>query len=470
MRLSRAGLGATIAVVMIAAACDDSSSGGSSSGAIDASFDGAVAQPDGSTGDGGGVIDCPAPTAGPTQHQGSVGTETWTAADSPHVLASGIGITGTLTLEPCAEVLVGAGKLITVSSTGKLVAEGLVTKPIHIGASEAGKPFAQIYANNGGTLRLVHVNIDGAGDPLSTPADLAGAVFAQGSDQTAPTQETVFVDTVTLTGSKGSGFVLRDGAGFAAGSRALTVTGSAHFPISIWARAVGTVPSGSYTGNGKDEIVLPAGGGAEAIQEDITMRARGVPYRIGDSLSGSTMTIAKQGAAPGVATLTIEPGVTLRVKKGGVIHVQTSTGSSPARGALVAQGTAASPIVFTSAEATPAAGDWLGIYYGLLPSAANKLDHVRVEYAGGASSAGSSACNTPGTNDAAVRIFGTPGGGAFVTNSTIASSAGHGIDRGYRDDVKHDFMATNTFVSVAGCKQSYNADANGSCPTTVPCP
>ena len=99
----------------------------------------------------------------------------------------------------------------------------------------------------------------------------------------------------------------------------------------------------------------------------------------------------------------------------------------------------------------------------------NKIDYARVEYAGGASSSGSDACNTPGTNDAAIRIFGLPSG-AFVTNTTIAYSAGHGIDRGWRDDAKPDFLATNTFTDIAICKQTYPRDTNGACPTPVPCP
>ena len=63
----------------------------------------------GDAGDGGVVIDCPKPAIGPdggrTVHQGGVsGNEIWTAADSPHVVTSGLTINGTLTIEPCAEV------------------------------------------------------------------------------------------------------------------------------------------------------------------------------------------------------------------------------------------------------------------------------------------------------------------------------------------------------------------------------
>ena len=59
--------------------------------------------------------------------------------------------------------------------------------------------------------------------------------------------------------------------------------------------------------------------------------------------------------------------------------------------------------------------------------------------------------------------------GQFVTNSTILASASHGIDRGWRGS-NTDFLATNTFTSIAKCKQSYPKDATGACPATVPCP
>jgi hypothetical protein len=156
------------------------------------------------------------------------------------------------------------------------------------------------------------------------------------------------------------------------------------------------------------------------------------------------------------------------MKKGSVMLVQRFVGDNAAQGALVVNGTAAKPVVFTSAEATPAAGDWLGIWFGEVPAPNDKIDYARIEYAGGLSSSGSDACNT-GNNDAAIRIFNLPSG-AFVTNTTIQDSAGHGIDRGWRNDSKPDFLPTNTFTNVAKCKESYPKDTNGGCPTTVPCP
>ena len=101
--------------------------------------------------DSGVDAGCPAPTSGPTNHPGTVGTETWTAAGSPHKVPLNTNISGTLTIEPCAEVLIGGQLNLSVEGTGKLVAEGTANKPIHIGALDTTKPFAKISTHNGGT-------------------------------------------------------------------------------------------------------------------------------------------------------------------------------------------------------------------------------------------------------------------------------------------------------------------------------
>ena len=434
---------------------------GSTAGAILADVASAVA------------IDCAKPTAGPTSHAGSINSETWTADTSPHILSSNTTINGTVTIQPCAEVLIAAGSSVSVSATGKFIADGLVNKPIHIGPSVAGKPFAQIRTVNGGTIHMSYVSIDGGGDPSNILPYLTGTLDLQGADQTQPSQPTLFANHVLVRDSRSNGIVLRDGAGFAPGSSDLTVTGSLQFPVSIWSRAVGTLPSGKYTGNTTDEILLPGTASYEGVAESTTMHDRGVPYRVGHPTSFGTLRV---DVLPNVKTpvvLTIEPGVVLRFKKGGMMTVTAGVGTTPALGSLVAVGTAAKPIIFTSADDAPAPGDWLGIWYGLLPSAINKIDFARIEYAGGTSSSGSDACNVPPIgqqNDAAIRIFGVPAQGQFVTNTTIVSSAVHGIDRGWRNDFKPTFLPTNTFTSIARCTETYPRDTNGACPVTPPCP
>jgi hypothetical protein len=477
-------LGGSLVVCLAASGCLSSSNEGPSlpdaGHANDAGTDGSVtidagsppgsdaSQPDTSAEDAA-TNPCAAATTGPTLHGGSVNTETFTAAASPHILQYDTTVYGTLTIEPCAEVLIGPQHVVTISATGRVVAEGTATSPIHIGASDTTKPFANIRTTGGGTLRLAYTTIDGGGDRLNTLASYAGTIDLQGKDNAKPTQEIISVDHLTLKGSLSNGIVLRDGAGFAADSTSLTISGAAEYPVNIWARASGTLPSGKYTGNAYDEILLPALGLNESIQEDTTLHDRGVPYHVGyDSSSGDLRVSAGN---TGLATLTIEAGVVLRFKKGAILEIEHFSGTNPATGALIAIGTAEKPIVFTSAEAAPAAGDWLGIDFGEIPNPNGRIDFARVEYAGGKSTSGSDACigATNTNNDAAIRIFGPPAS-QFITNTIILESAAHGIDRGYRSDTKIDFLPTNTFTNVALCKQSYPKDANGGCPTTIPCP
>lgn len=76
------------------------------------------------------------------------------------------------------------------------------------------------------------------------------------------------------------------------------------------------------------------------------------------------------------AALTIEPGVQ--------VHMQAASSFTLRRGSLQAVGTAAQPIVITSANATPAPGDW-GQWRFLegTNSAQTTLDNVRIEYGSG---------------------------------------------------------------------------------------
>src|SRR4051812_31785372 len=107
---------------LFASACLSSSnspSGGNlDAGAImdaGANADGISTLDDAAAADSAAAVDgsvpspCPTPTGGPTLHGGTVNTETWAAADSPHVFRFDTTIYGTLTIEGCSEVQLPAG-------------------------------------------------------------------------------------------------------------------------------------------------------------------------------------------------------------------------------------------------------------------------------------------------------------------------------------------------------------------------
>src|ERR1019366_2971883 len=222
-----------------------------------------------------GVISECTPSTGPgTVHQSVNADETWTAAGSPHTLASDSTIYATLTIEPCAELLLAPGRTITVRGNGTIVARA----------------------------------------PANPSPYLTGTIDVQGSDRSMPTQPLLEVDHVSIQGSGSNGVALYDGAGFAPGSAELTIGGSAQYPIGMWSRAVDGVPTGHYTGNAHDEIMLYGQGLAESIYENATLHERGVPYLVGHPAAAGTLYVGGASGATGVTTLTIEPGVSVRFK------------------------------------------------------------------------------------------------------------------------------------------------------------
>jgi hypothetical protein len=419
-----------------------------------------------SGGGGSGAPSCPVATGGPTTHPSTLNSsETWTQAGSPHLLPNDTTITANavITVEPCAEIRIAPQK--TIGLVGALNADGTASQPITIRSTVAGQAFAGIKVS--GAIRLHHVTIMEGGDPLNSLPIYPAALEIRGN-QSLPVQPMLEAQFLTVTGSKSQGILLTGRGGFTANSSDVTITGSAGYPIHSWAESAGTIPPGIYTGNGHDEIFLPGTAGNEAVMHDATFHDRGVPYHLGNGQTGKTLNVAALGG--GVATLTIEPGVVIRVTPTGIITIEPATGTNPARGALIAMGTPSKPIVFTSAAATPAAGDWESLFFGSRPDPNDRLNYVRVEYAGGATVSQGSSCNGRPW-EAAIRMLGSPApANEFISNSTVAYSGGHGIDRGWRDDVQPDFLATNTFTGIARCRQTQPSASTGACPSPVPCP
>jgi len=136
--------------------------------------------------------------------------------------------------------------------------------------------------------------------------------------------------------------------------------GSGYYPIVFDTLDTFPVMSGNSTsGSGENGIAVP--GGTIATSGTWDMPGANFPY-----LLNGWVTVAAAN------TLTIDPGVT--VKAQGIMGLWVD-------GTLSAVGTSILPITFTSRAATPAAGNWSGIY--LSPNAgASALSYVTVNYAG----------------------------------------------------------------------------------------
>lgn len=415
-----------------------------------------------------GADECVAPTGTGVTHSAFITTnETWKAADGVHKVTTSLKIAkgATLTVEPC--VVVALSKGVTLTIEGNLSAQGTATKPIVFAATDAANAFGSLSVWAPGTLSLAYATISYGG---ADTANHFGVIDARG-DQLLKAQEILRVDHVTVSGATAYGVSLRAGAAFVAGSTALTIKGAAVAPLRVLPRLVSNLPDGNYTGNAADEIVVETEAYGDVTLEDVTFHDRGVPYRIGGPVSLGTLQV---GPATPPVTLTLEPGVTFRFKKGSASALRIDKGSMgvAAKAALVAVGTASKPITFTSAQTVPAPGDWLGIDFGNVPLAANQLEHVQILYAGAASGANGFHCQPNGNfsanEDAALSVYGVPPL-PFLKNSHIAHSAALGVNLAYSGAFV-DFVPTNTFDMLGSCKTSYPRNANGSCPGSVPCP
>jgi hypothetical protein len=380
----------------------------------------------------------------------------------------------TLTLEACTIVELAPGATLRVD--GKLVARGALGRPVVLLARDAQSPWRALDVR--GQLDLEYTRVADGGLPEAGDPELSAMVMVRGPSarQVLP-EPVVRMVEVQLEGSASVGLQLTDSAAFSDDSRRLTITRSALHPLAVEPLAAGSVPPAStFSGNGADVVeVVRKQLAVPGTDVQVTLKRLDVAYRLGGKSDPNPALILGNLGEPTPATLTIEAGTVLRVRPGFRLDV---VGPGPAlSGSLVAVGTAQDPIVFTADTPTPAAGDWVGLFFRGLPRADTRLEHVVVEYAGNSmTSIRGTGCGTPPAPDMAqnmgaiVVLSGAAPERAFVTESTIRYSASNGVDRAYRDDREVDFVATNTFEQVAYCTQTTPRDAGNGCPNPVPCP
>lgn len=407
---------------------------------------------------------CPVSSGPGTTHSQFLDSadEVWTAAGNPHIITFPVRVrTGErLTLDPCVVVRIAHDHYLEISDGAELVAEGTASQPITFMRHD-DRPWRYLYVSGYGEARLAYVTLEGGGAETATLY-----VAIDPNDNVA--SQTTHVDHVTVRDSAQLGVALHGNAGFTADSHDLTITGSAGEPLRVWQRAVGTIPPGRYTGNAVDEMLLELGNyGAYAIRGDVTIHDRGLPYRLPEGL--------RVGAYPDFAgTLNIEPGVTLRFESGMLTLNGNNTETDyVALGSLRAVGTVERPIVFTSAQATPAAGDWGGVIFFGQPRPDSRIEHAIISYAGGWTGTAANSCgdNTSAGDNAGLIIFGgnSQPMAPFVFHTRFEHSARYGVTQGWRGDPL-DFMSTNTFVDIASCWVTYPRPLAGSCPAVPHCP
>lgn len=415
-------------------------------------------------------------------HSGTISaSERWIAGH--HVVPSSVtlGDDVTLTIEGCADIKLAADTSINVTGArSRLVTESSAGTPVTFGRLEAASAWGRINVRDTGRVELANARLQGGGGTTTDlmRADALGSMIAaRGSAESLPTN--VKLNDVQITGATGIAVVMI-ASRFDATSSNVTIAGSGSHPLYTGADTATSIPTGSYNNNALDTILLHtalfAGDSNDRpIKADSVIPNRGVPYRVG--MEGSNNGLIRVGDGredgPAAVLLEIEGGVTLRftpsdANSGILVQGHMVSGSWTTQGALRAVGRAASPITLTSAAASPAPGDWMGLYFKDAIDPRTRVDQTVIEYAGGnSSSRGVCASNSSGNIDAdsAVIIFLQPmqtPPSQFITNTTIRSSGNGGIYRNWYD-TDTDFTATNTFESLAGCRQSGVARSQGGC-------
>jgi hypothetical protein len=355
------------------------------------------------------------------QHAGTItADETWQGTGTVHAVIGDVLIEGnaTVTILPDAVIMVDGAHSIKCgqNSAGALVAVGTVGEPILFtslaATSQPGDWYGlRFYSYTLPATKLQFCIVEYAGGSTTYP----GNIYIRDCG--------VEIRDCVIRFSKTSGIDYY-GTGHVTGFTGNTITGCLVHPLQTLPQYVSEIGLGNnFTGNTTDGIGVNAG----TVTASATWRNLGVPYCIlGD------LTI---GDAAGQPVLTLEPGTVFKMNAGTCIR----TGYSAA-GDLVAAGTAFAPILFSSAVATPAPGNWDGLRFQANTGTSSELQYCTVEYAGGTT-----------TYPGAIYVDGTSVG---IRNCTIRFSKTSGVQC-TTDGYLWDF-SSNTVTSCRGLPLQLN--------------
>jgi hypothetical protein len=382
-------------------------------------------------------------------------TDIWKASEGIHQLDNDYQVFGTLIIEPCSQVRLNDDVTIALREAGVLKVGAKDGGLVVIDAVDPALPWHVLYSvSSQARMELVNVTIRNGG---STGANGGGSIYMRGAAELLPTP-VLLVDNVRIENSATYGIQVDSNGSFDAASKNLTVTGSKKSPIAMFAKALGSIPTGTYTGNTNDWLQVDGGGvGKETINADTTWRDRGIPYV--PDLSG--LRINSADSSP---VLTLEPGVIVETREPTQTNIligSSSTQESPS-GALVALGTAAKPVTFRGRGNK---NDWAGIYFRGAVDPRSQFDHVVIEDTGGDDSTIGLDCveQNPNTvadeGSGAIRFFLAKTIAVnlrvdFLRNSTIRRSGSNGVLPDFNQGNAIDFCATNTFEDIDVCNQA----------------
>jgi hypothetical protein len=423
------------------------------------------------------VVACGTPNGVVVQHANNItADETWAGAGTTHLVTTSISVSApaTLTIQKCAIVQLKGGVQIVVhggtgaGQTATLIAAGddPAVGQVYFTNADANQPWGSLVGfNQNSLIQLNYAVISGGG---ATSAGTRNAMIEMhGTSNTALPDPVLKIDTTVLSQMQGAGIFL-DNAAFTADSIFLAVSDCPDYPIALTAMATGSIPSYIGQDNVHNEALIV---GNANIFADLTIHNR-LPIHF--HTDGVQVSGGPPGFAPDI-TLTLDPGVVLKFEKASTSPTMITFGTGgqthDLNAALIANGTTLQPVLFTSAAATPAPGDWAGIW--LLTSNRSVLQNVIIEYAGGDASIGPVNCgpfdnsiNQPARHTAALLV----GDGTdqqyippsnLITGSTFRNNTGNfAIDSVWENPTRvfgPSLHNDNAFTSAGKfCPQSKN--------------
>lgn len=285
-----------------------------------------------------------------TNHTGNITTsEVWFASGNPHIITGNVTVANgvTLVIAPGCEVRFEPGRRMTVQGT--LSASGSPATPIVFTSNQV--------TPNKGDWQFIYFDGADFGSLMNYCEVSYGGVATSGMIYVRNSTDNVTITNCDINNSIGNGIYLNNNAANPSISNS-TISDCNLYPIYTRADRVKDITGTmTFTGNTRNAIYVVA----QNVNTG-TWLNHGVPYVIGGSFTVNDS-----------ETWTIDPGSELRFH--GVYAITVS-------GAMVANGTSAEHITFTSNQATPAKGDWNRIYFNAAES--SSLTYCDFNYAGSA--------------------------------------------------------------------------------------
>jgi hypothetical protein len=163
------------------------------------------------------------------------------------------------------------------------------------------------------------------------------------------------------------------------------------------------------------------------------------------------ITITKGCSTTAKNSITVRDGHSFTIEEGVKIAFETDVFFWIEYGKLVVKGTDAQPVTFTSANKSPAAGDWVGIGFREKTMSGTSIEHLIIEYAGSKASSGQGAFQVENLRQ---------GGRISLSGSTFRSSAQYGLVAG--ENATFAKFENNTFKDNTSGAMNVHAEVLGS--------